>query len=259
MSAASAAALGRLFGIGAGPGAPDLLTLRAKQLIERVPVLALPRASDHARSTAWRIIEPAVTTPAGQTRLFLTFPMSKDPERVRPAVERACDALQPALEHGRDVAFVSEGDPSTFSTFIYVRRALTRRLPGLQVEVVPGVSSIMAVPAVAGVALADGHERIAILPGTSGLDDLERTLQHFDTVVLMKVGPELPQLKDRLRAAGLLEHAVYVSRATMEEQQIERDLSRIDSARGDCFTMVVIKKPGHSGLLLGESEARTHV
>lgn len=251
--------IGKLFGVGAGPGAPDLLTLRAKQVIERVPVLALPRASDHARSTAWRIIAPAITPSPDQKRLFLTFPMSKDPERVRPAVARACDALQPELQAGRDVAFVSEGDPSTFSTFIYVRQALTRRMPQLQVEVVPGVSSIMAVPAVAGVALADGHERVAILPGTSGLDDLERTLQNFDTVVLMKVGPELAQLKDRLQAAGLLEHAVYVSRATMEEQHIERDLSRVSVERGDCFTMVVIKKPGQSGLLIGESEARTHV
>jgi precorrin-2/cobalt-factor-2 C20-methyltransferase len=251
--------LGTLYGIGAGPGAPDLLTLRAKQVIERVPVLALPRASDHARSTAWRIVEPAVNPPADQKRLFLTFPMSKDPARVKPAVERACDAMQPELEAGRDVAFVSEGDPSTFSTFIYVRQELLRRLPQLQVEVVPGVSSIMAVPAVAGVALADGHERVAILPGTSGLDDLERTLQHFDTIVLMKVGPELPQLKDRLRAAGLLEHAVYVSRATMEDQHIERDLSRVDAERGDCFTMVVIKKPGQSGVLIGESEARPYV
>jgi len=250
---------GKLFGVGAGPGAPDLLTLRAKQVIERADVLALPRASEHARSTAWKIIAQVVTPAPDQKRLFLTFPMSKDPARVRPAVEQACDAMQAELQAGRDVAFVSEGDPSTFSTFIYVRQELTRRLPELQVEVVPGVSSIMAVPAVAGVSLADGHERVAILPGTSGLDDLERTLLHFDTVVLMKVGPELPLLKDRLQAAGLLEHAVYVSRATMEEQHIERDLSRVTVERGDCFTMVVIKKPGQSGVLIGDSEARAHV
>lgn len=251
--------LGKLFGVGAGPGAPDLLTLRAKQLLERVPVLALPRSNDYGRSMAWRIVEPAISAPAEQKRLFLTFPMSKDPARVKPAVERACDALQVELERGQDVAFVSEGDPSTFSTFIYVRQTLLQRLPGLQVEVVPGVSSIMAVPAVAGLALADGHERIAILPGTSGLDDLERTLQHFDTVVLMKVGPELAQLKDRLQSAGLLANAVYVSRATMEDQRIERDLAQIDAERGDCFTMVLIKKPGGSGVLLGDSEARRHV
>lgn len=251
--------LGKLFGVGAGPGAPDLLTLRAKHVLEGVPVLALPRSNDYGRSMAFRIVEPAISPPPGQKRLFLTFPMSKDPARVKPAVERACDAMQAELERGHDVAFVSEGDPSTFSTFIYVRQTLLQRLPGLQVEVVPGVSSIMAVPAVAGLALADGHERIAILPGTSGLDDLERTLQHFDTVVLMKVGPELAQLKERLQAAGLLAHAVYVSRATMEDQRIERDLAQIDAERGDCFTMVLIKKPGKSGVLLGESEARTHV
>lgn len=249
---------GKLYGVGAGPGAPDLLTLRAKRLLERVPVLALPRSSDYGRSMAWRIVEPALELRAELKRLFLTFPMSKDPLRVKPAVERACDAIQAELERGLDVAFVSEGDPSTFSTFIYVRQTLLQRLPALQVEVVPGVSSIMAVPAVANLALADGHERIAILPGTSGLDALEHTLQHFDTVVLMKVGPELSRLQRRLKDAGVLEHAVYVSRATMAEQQIERDLTRVDAARGDCFTMVLVKKPGSSGVLLGESEARSH-
>jgi precorrin-2/cobalt-factor-2 C20-methyltransferase len=251
-------ALGKLYGVGAGPGAPDLLTLRAKNVLERVPVLALPRSNDYGRSMAWRIVEPAISTPAEQKRLFLTFPMSKDPAHVKPAVERACDAIQVELERGLDVAFVSEGDPSTFSTFIYVRQSLLRRRPELQVEVVPGVSSIMAVPAVAGVALADGHERVAILPGTSGLADLERTLQSFDTIVLMKVGPELAGLRDRLESAGKLSNAVYVSRATMEEQRIERDLAQIDVERGDCFTMVVIKKPGQSGVLLGEAEERKH-
>ena len=251
--------LGKLYGVGAGPGAPDLLTLRAKQLLERVPVLALPRSNDYSRSMAWRIVEPALDVPDSQKRLFLTFPMSKDPARVKPAVERACDAMQAELERGLDVAFVSEGDPSTFSTFIYVRQTLLQRLPTLHVEVVPGVSSIMAVPAVAGLPLADGHERIAILPGTSGLADLERTLQHFDTVVLVKVGPELAQLKGRLEAAGLLANAVYVSRATMEDQRIEHDLAQVDAERGDCFTMVLIKKPGQAGVLLGDSEARKHV
>jgi precorrin-2/cobalt-factor-2 C20-methyltransferase len=251
--------LGKLYGVGAGPGAPDLLTLRAKNLLERVPVIALPRSNEYSRSMAWRIVEPAITPPADQKRLFLTFPMSKDPARVKPAVERACDAIQAELERGLDVAFVSEGDPSTFSTFIYVRQSLLGRSPELQVEVVPGVSSIMAVPAVAGLPLADGHERIAILPGTSGLEDLERTLQHFDTVVLMKVGPELAQLKERLQAAGLLANTTYVSRATMEEQRIERDFAQVDAERGDCFTMVLIKKPGQSGVLLGDSEVPRHV
>jgi precorrin-2/cobalt-factor-2 C20-methyltransferase len=150
------------------------------------------------------------------------------------------------------VAFVTEGDPSTFSTFIYVRKELARRAPELEIEVVPGVSSITAVPAVAGLALADGHERVAILSGTSGFSDLAEVLVRFDTVVLMKVGPELEQIANTLTELGLLDQAVYVSRATMPEQRIERDLRCVLRERGDCFAMVVIKKHGRSGVLLGE-------
>src|SRR5262249_39120971 len=90
---AMSAAAGTLYGRGAGPGAPDLLTLRAKKILERTPVLALPRASEYATSTAWSIIAPVIERRTDQERLFLTFPMSKDPARVRPCIEAACDAI----------------------------------------------------------------------------------------------------------------------------------------------------------------------
>ncbi len=246
---------GVLYGIGAGPGASDLLTLRALDLLHQLPVLALPRSSDFGASMAFRIIKPMLRAGSDQERLFLTFPMSKDPARVRPAVELACDEIEQRLRRGQAVGFVSEGDPSTFSTFIYVRRELMRRMPTLRCEVVPGVSSIMAVPAVAGVALCDGQERVAVLPGTSGYADLPAILALFDTVVLMKVGEALPQIIAALRVAGLLDRAVYVSRATMEEQRIERDLTKISHERGDCFAMVVISRGERAGVLMGDVAA----
>jgi precorrin-2/cobalt-factor-2 C20-methyltransferase len=93
------------------------------------------------------------------------------------------------------------------------------------------------------------------LSGTSGFSDLAEVLVRFDTVVLMKVGPELEQIANTLTELGLLDQAVYVSRATMPEQRIERDLRCVLRERGDCFAMVVIKKYGRSGVLLGECTA----
>jgi precorrin-2/cobalt-factor-2 C20-methyltransferase len=245
----------KLYGVGVGPGAPDLLTLRAVDVLRRADVLALPRASDWSDSTAWSIAQPAVGDVPGQERLFLTFPMSKDPERLRPALAQAFDAIDAHLAAGRTVAFVTEGDPSLYSTFIYVRDALVARRPDLPVEVVPAVSSVLAVPAVAGVSLADGQERIAILPGTYGVDDLDDLLRRFDTVVLMKVGPELPRIRAALERAGLLDRAVYVSRATMKDQRIVRDLRRVESERGDCFAMVLVTRKERAGVLLGACHA----
>jgi precorrin-2/cobalt-factor-2 C20-methyltransferase len=248
---------GTLYGVGAGPGATDLMTLRAAAVLRRVPVLALPRSSDYGASKAWEIVGPVVKdgAPADQERLFLTFPMNKDPERLRPAWDRAFDAIGARLERGLDVAFVTEGDPSLFSTFVYLREEAPRRWPGVAIEIVPGVSSVMAVAAVTGVPLADGQERIAILPVTYGIDDLTAVVRAFDTIVLMKLGPELPRIVEVLEREGLLDRAVYVSRATMRDQRIVRDLRTV-TERGDCFAMVIVSKKERSGVLAGTQPSR---
>ena len=242
---------GKLYGVGVGPGAPDLLTLRALDVLRRVPVLALPRSSDHGASMAWRIVQPALGEVAGQERLFLTFPMSKDPARLLPAWDRAFAAIGERLERGLDVAFATEGDPSLFSTFIYLADEAPRRWPGITVEIVPGVSSITAVPSVTGVPLADGQERIAIIPATYGLADLSDLLRAFDTVVLMKIGPEMPRIIAALEDHGLLDRAVYVAKATMAEQRVVRDLRALPPGREDCFAMVIVSRKERNGVLAG--------
>lgn len=251
--------LGTLYGVGVGPGAPDLITVRALDRLRRAAVLALPRSSDHGASIAWQIVKPSLGEVPGQERLFLTFPMSKDPARLRPAWDHAFDAIGDRLLAGRDVAFATEGDPSLFSSFIYLAEEAPRRWPGVRVEIIPGVTSVTAVPAITGVPLADGQERIAIVPATYGLADLADLLARFDTVVLMKLGGELPHIITTLQRAGLLDRAIYVSRATMADQRIERDLRAVTAARGDCFAMVVVSRKEHSGLLSGAVPLRAVV
>ncbi len=244
-------ALGRLYGVGVGPGAGDLLTLRAVRVIESADVLALPRSSDFGSSVAWSIAASCVQRRAEQERLWLTFPMTKDADRVRSHVERAADAITERLLAGRSVAFLTEGDPSLFSTFGYVRDAARRRLPELGVEVVPGVTSVTTVAMVGGVPLADGEERIAIVPATYGVEDLVELLQRFDTVVLMKLGPALPTILEALEQTGLTDRAFYVSKATMVEQRIERDVRTLADEHGGCFAMMIVKRGDRSGRLLG--------
>jgi precorrin-2/cobalt-factor-2 C20-methyltransferase len=243
----------RLYGVGVGPGAPDLLTLRAQRVLREAAVLVLPRSTDHGGSMAWRIARPVVGEVEGQERLYLTFPMSKDPARLRPAWDRALAEIGARLAQGLTVAFLTEGDPSLYSSFIYLAREAPRRWPEIEVEIVPGVSSLAAVPAVAGLPLADGQERIAIVPANYGLHDLVRVLMDFDTVVLMKIGSEMPNVLAALERTGLLDRAIFVSRATMPDQRIERDLRAVGREYGDCFAMVVVAKKEASGVLLGEA------
>jgi precorrin-2/cobalt-factor-2 C20-methyltransferase len=242
---------GKLFGVGVGPGAPDLVTVRALDVMRRVPVLALPRSSDYGASKAWEIAKPMLGALPAQQRLFLTFPMSKDPERLRPAWDKAFTAIGAELERGRDVAFATEGDPSLFSTFGYLAGEAPRRWPGIEVEIVPGVCSINAVAAVTGTPLADGQERIAIIPATYGVADLGELLARFDTIVLMKLGGEMARIFEAVARAGLLDRAVYVAKATMAEQRIVRDLREVEAEHGDCFAMVIVSRKEHSGVLAG--------
>lgn len=249
--------LGVLYGVGVGPGASDLLTVRALRVIESVDVLVLPRSSEFGASVAWSIVASVVKESDTQERLRLTFPMSKEATVVRARVLAAVDAIGERLLTGRSVAFLTEGDPSVFSTFGYVRDEALRRWPSLRVEVVPGVSSITSVAAVGGVPLADGHERVAIIPATYGVADLVDLLERFDTVVLMKLGGALPAILEALERTGLTERAFLVSKATMAEQRIERDVRRLGDDAGGCFAMMIVKRRDRSGLLVGQSAPRT--
>ncbi len=107
---------GKLYGVGVGPGSPDLMTLRSVQVLSEVGAIAIPRSSRWGKSMAWGIAESNVPDNEKQERFFLTFPMSKDPERVRPAMELAFEEVGQRIEAGIDVAFITLGDPLLFST-----------------------------------------------------------------------------------------------------------------------------------------------
>jgi len=246
-------AQGTIFGVGVGPGAPDLITLRAINVLRAAEVLAIPRASDYGESTAWKIASPHLDGLPAQERLFLTFPMSNDPRRVAPAWDKALAEIGRRVEAGLSVAFMAEGDPLVYSTFIYLLREAPRRWPDARIEIVPGITSITAVPSVAGVPLADGQERIAILPAAYGVADLEALLETFDTIVLMKLGPAIAEVVTLLERRNLLDKAVFVSKATMAAQRVVRDVRELRGARGDCFGMMVIAQRRRAGVLLGQA------
>jgi precorrin-2/cobalt-factor-2 C20-methyltransferase len=246
---------GTLYGVGVGPGAPDLMTLRSVAILKEVPVIAIPRRSEYVPSLAWEIARPNIGDVPGQERLFLTFPMTKDPERLRPAWDEAFAQIGARLERGLSIAFITEGDPLVYSTFIYLLGEARQRWPEVKVEIVPAVSSITAVPAVTGTPLADGQERIAILPATYGVDDLADVLHQFDTVILMKVGSVMPTVVAALEREDLVERAFYVSKATTGQQRVVHDLRSLRNDRCDYFSMVVVAKQDRNGVLAGRAVA----
>jgi precorrin-2/cobalt-factor-2 C20-methyltransferase len=204
---------------------------------------------------AWSIAEPAIGEVQGQERFFLTFPMEKDPEVLRPYWETALAEIGKRLERGTDVAFLTLGDPMLYSTFIYLYEAARDRWPQVPVEIVPGVTSLTGVAAAAGIPLADGAEQIAIVPATYGVDHLVEVLRQFDTVILMKIGSALESVKEALARSGLTDRAVYVSRATGKDQRVIRDVASLQEKDMDCFSTLLVAKKERSGILLGKTQA----
>lgn len=245
-------AYGKLFGVGVGPGAPDLMTLRAVDVLRTVDVIAIPRSNRYAKSVAWRIAEPNVPRRKDQELLMLEFPMTKDPQILAPAWNAAFSEIGRRLKAKKSLAFISEGDPLFYSTFTYLKNQAGQRWPGIEIDIVPAVSSFTAVPAVIQATIADGQERVAVVPASYGLKELPAILEMFDTILLMKVSSVMPQLVAVLEAEGLLDNAIYVSKATMEHQKVVVDLASIQNDKCDYFSMVMVKKHDRSGVLAGK-------
>ncbi len=232
--------------MGAGPGAPDLLTLRAKRVLQACPVICLP-AGASGKSYAGSIIENLIDHER-QEVLLVQFPMQRDPVQAQPARERAADQVLERLSAGYDVAFVTEGDPLFYSTFGYVLETVKRRSPTTPIEVVPGVSSLTAAAAAAALPLAAWDERIAIVPAAyalsrAGPGDLRALLQLFDTVVLLKVNAVFAVLLHILEELDLAQHAVFVRRCSTDLEEVVFDLARLRNQPLDYFSLVIVRNP----------------
>ncbi len=245
---------GILYGVGLGPGAADLMTLRALECLRKVDCIILPRKDEKSPSIAWNIAEKTVGPVSGQERLFLDFPMSRDPKVITHACDVAIKEIKDRIFAGKSVAFISIGDPFIYSSFIYLYEHAQKSWPEIKIEVIPGVSSISAAPIATGVPIADGQERIAIVPAVYNKDDLRTIIRMFDTTILMKASSVMPEIIEVVESEGLLDKSVYVANATMDKEQIITDIRTIKGKPGIYFSMVVIAKKDHSGVLFGNGK-----
>lgn len=228
----------RLVGVGVGPGDPELLTLKAVRLIRAADVVFAPvrRAGDHSMSL--EIVADHVDEGRQQV-VSVPFPESLDGE----SWERGAQHVLDVLGSDRSGVFLTEGDPSLFGSFGHVAALIRSLRPELNVEVVPGVSSVTAAAAVAGVALADYQDRLAIVPASAALSDIERAVSEFDCVVILKVGRVLGELLALLDRLELSDQAVYVRRCGWPDQQIVHDVRSLASdPPRDYFALLIVRR-----------------
>jgi len=232
---------GVLFGVGIGPGDPELLTLKAVRVIQRASTVVTPKSVGKP-SLARQVIESWVDQEK-QELLEVGFPMQSGREhRVQSRGEAGQQIIQ-RLREGKDVACVTVGDPLLYSTFIHLFRHVIEALPHVAVEVIPGVTSITACAAAAQIPLACEDERIAILSATDGLDDLDMMLDRFDCVVILKVGAALERVAAVLEKRGLRDRTVLVEWCGTPQQRIMTRVEDWGGASLSYFSTLIVRKP----------------
>jgi precorrin-2/cobalt-factor-2 C20-methyltransferase len=232
----------QIYAVGVGPGDPELLTRKAERILRQVPVVMAPTAVAGDSSYALSIIEPFLDR-SRQEVLERVFPMRKagDLELERYWEEAAAEAVT-LVKAGQDVAFITIGDPFLYSTFLYIYRIIREKHPEISFQIVPGISSISAAAAAAGVPLGLAADRIAILPATYEDDELRRAFADFDTVVLMKVNRVFDRVYTLLGELGLERNAVFVRRVGSPEEEVVRDLASLVGKKLDYLSLLIVTK-----------------
>ena len=235
---------GVLYGVGLGPGDPELVTIKAARLVREAPVVAW-FAKKGRRGHARTIADGFIASAAEQVPLY--YPVTTEIPFADAAYEQAlarfyeesADALAKRLDSGADVALLCEGDPMFYGSFMHLYERLR---PRFRVEVCAGVSGMSGCFAASGQTMTWGDDVLTVLPGTLSEQDLATRLATTDAAVVMKLGANLPKVERALRTAGLFERAVYIERGTMPGERI-LPLARLAGASAPYFSMILV--PGN--------------
>lgn len=230
---------GTVYGLGVGPGDPELITLRALRLLRAAPVLAYP-APDTGDSLARAIV--ASHLPGGQIEIVIRTPMETARFPAQEVYDRAAGEITGHAAAGRDVAVLCQGDPFFYGSFMYL---FGRVAETCRVEVVPGVSSLTACAAALGAPLAARNDVLTVIPAPLAEDDLAARLAATDAAAIIKIGRHMDKVRRVLGRLGLASHARYIERATLAGQRI-LPLAEIAEGEAPYFSLVLVHRRGEA-------------
>ena len=233
--------LGTLYGIGVGPGDPELLTLKASRTLQEVGVICFTQLDDGQESFALGVVSGVFE--AAQPELIAIAIPSDDDTPVSPETwSNAAEEIASRLREGRHVAFITEGDPMLYSECLQVLDSVKTVLPDLNIEVIPGVSSVMAAAGSSGKSLVTHGQRLTILPKVYGIDDLMEAITNSDTTVLMEVNDDLLQALSDREKLGLVGTVTYVRQASTARENVTEDISQLSGEDLDYFSLLIIRR-----------------
>ena len=192
--------------IGCGPGDPDLVTVRAAALLKNADIIFAPTAREGKPSIALSIVQKYLNTAVETVNLI--FPMVKDREHTKQYWRKNADQIVSAAKMGKKVVYLTVGDPSLYSTWIYIQREITSRYPEIHIKIIPGIPSVFAFAAQAKISLVEGDETLGIIPACYNIDKVKRTANSCDTLVFLKDGRYFVDVINMLGDAGFSDESV---------------------------------------------------
>jgi precorrin-2/cobalt-factor-2 C20-methyltransferase len=229
---------GKFYGLGVGPGDPELITLKAVHILNAADIIIAPETVKGKGSVAYDIIKGHVQD---QSKVvFQVFPMTYDSKELDDSWNRNMEEILTFLNNGKNVAFITLGDPMVYSTYVYVMRPI--RDKGISVETVPGITSFCAAASRLGIPLSEGNETIAIIPAAYQCEQIDDILQLADNVILMKPSRGFDNTVKKLEEHELLENTVLITKCGHEDEKISYEVKSLVGEKIDYLSMLIAKK-----------------
>ncbi|MDR4507586.1 MAG: precorrin-2 C(20)-methyltransferase [Candidatus Brocadiaceae bacterium] len=230
---------GKFYGIGLGPGDPELLTVKAILTIQRSDILFVPKSDTKDESLALEIVKEYVK---GKKIIEQVYPMTKEKTTLNAAWNKAAKEICAAILGGNNVVYLTLGDPMTFSTYIYLLRHLQTMVPDDTIHTIPGITSYNAAACMGNYPLLKGEERLAVIPVPKNITELRPILETFHTVVLMKVAKKLEEVIQLLEDMKLTENVLFASYIGQKNAFITCDLVSLKGRGKGYMSVLIIKK-----------------
>ncbi len=237
--------MNKFYGVGVGPGDPELITLKALKVLKEADIIFAPKSKTKADSLAREIVEKVLGEERGKDILEIEFPMINNKEELRKRYLKSAEIILQKIHEGKHAAYLTIGDPLLYSTYIYLLNALKEIAPGLQIETIPGVSAYSALAAKFSYSLAEKDEKICICPVPKDIGDLREIITKNDTVVIMKVAKRLQGVIKLLHEMNLLQYSVFGSRVGLKGERLINGMKMpfvVSEKEGYLSTIIVRNK-----------------
>ncbi|HKK90949.1 MAG TPA: precorrin-2 C(20)-methyltransferase [Desulfobacteraceae bacterium] len=231
---------GKLFGIGVGPGDPELLTIKAVRCIQQADVIFTAASTKNSYSLALEIAEPHLSS--GTEQIALSFPMTTDRDATTAAWSENAEKIAQVLKQGRNAAFLTLGDPVTYSTFGYILKSLETIMPQARIETIPGITSFHAAAARLNRVLVEGEESLLITSGAYGGDNLKDLPPNIQKLVMVKAYKNTKKINAALKESNFYQNSVAICQCGRKGEKILTELDELEERKPDYWTLILAGK-----------------